>query len=125
MQPCWTGSRRIELSHPRRGEVWLAELNPTRGREQAGKRPVLVVSQDIFNGGPAQLVMMIPLTTTARNIPLHVEIKPLGGGLKRKSFAMCENLRSISRERMSKRLGSIDHATMREVEDRLRVLLDL
>jgi mRNA interferase MazF len=113
------------LSHPRRGEVWLAELNPTRGREQAGKRPVLVVSQDIFNEGPAQLDMMIPLTTTARNIPLHVEIKPPAGGLKRRSFAMCENLRSISRERMSKRLGSIDRVTMREVEDRLRALLDL
>ncbi len=68
------------MSSPRRGEVWLAELNPTRGREQAGKRPVLVVSQDIFNQGPAQLVMMIPLTTTARNIPLHVEIKPPAGG---------------------------------------------
>jgi mRNA interferase MazF len=113
------------LSYPRRGEVWLAELNPTRGRKQAGKRPVLVVSQDIFNQGPAQLVMMIPITTTARNIPLHVEVKPPSGGLKRRSFVMCENLRSISRERLGKRLGSIDRVTMREVEDRLRVLLDL
>lgn len=113
------------MSYPRRGEVWLAELNPARGREQAGKRPVLVVSQDIFNEGPAQLVMMVPLTTTARNIPLHVEIKPPAGGLKRRSFAMCENLRSISQERISKRLGSLDRATMREVEDRLRALLDL
>ncbi len=41
------------MSAPGRGEVWLADLNPTRGHEQAGRRPVLVVSEDLFNRGPA------------------------------------------------------------------------
>jgi mRNA interferase MazF len=110
---------------PCRGEIWLADLGATVGREQAGKRPILVVSQDIFNQGPAELLIMVPLTTTARGIPLHVEITPLAGGLKKKSYAMCENLRSISRERLTKRLGIADRQTMIMVEERLCALLEL
>jgi mRNA interferase MazF len=114
-----------KLPSPGRGEVWLAELGLTRGHEQSGTRPVLIISQDIFNAGPSGLVMMAPLTTVARDLPLHVEIKPPEGGLKRKSFVMCENLRSISRERLSRKLGSVGVRTMLEVGDRLRDLLDL
>jgi len=40
--------------------MWLADLDPTRGHEQAGRRPVLVVSDDIFNRGPADLVIILP-----------------------------------------------------------------
>lgn len=114
-----------KLPRPGRGEVWLAELGPTRGHEQSGTRPVLIISQDIFNAGPSGLMMMVPLTTVARGLPLHVEITPPEGGLKRKSYAMCENLRSISRERLSRRLGSVGFLTMLEVGDRLRDLLGL
>jgi len=46
------------VKSPGRGEVWLADLDPTRGHEQAGRRPVLVVSDDIFNRGPADLVII-------------------------------------------------------------------
>jgi mRNA interferase MazF len=114
-----------KLPRPARGEVWLAELGPTRGREQSGTRPVLILSQDIFNAGPSGLVMMAPLTTVQRDLPLHVEIGPPEGGLKRKSYVVCENLRSITRERLSRRLGSVGFHTMAEVENRLRVLLQL
>lgn len=114
-----------KLPRPGRGEVWLAELGPTKGREQSGTRPILILSQDIFNSGPSGLVMMAPLTTVQRDLPLHVEITPPEGGLKRKSYVMCENLRSITRERLSGRLGSVGFSTMAEVENRLRVLLQL
>ena len=52
------------MSSPARGEVWLADLNPVRGHEQAGRRPVLVVSEDLFNQGPAGLAVVLPLTST-------------------------------------------------------------
>lgn len=115
----------LKLLRPRRGEVWLAELGPTKVREQSGTGPVLILSQDIFNAGPSGLVMMAPLTTVAWDLPLHVEITPPEGGLKRESYVMCENLRSITRERISRRLGSVSFHTMMEVENRLRVLLQL
>ena len=48
---------------PSRGEIWGADLNPVRGHKQAGVRPCLVVSTDAFNHGPAELVMVAPITT--------------------------------------------------------------
>jgi len=108
-----------------RGEIWFADLNPTRGREQRGARPVLVVSADPLNAGPAQLVIVVPLTTTDRNIPVHVRIEPPNGGVRDVSYAMCEAVRSISKDRLDRRWGTVDAETMRRVDDRLRIVLDL
>ena len=66
---------------PLRGEVWMADLDPTRGHEQAGKRPCLVVSADVFNTGPAGLAIALPLTTKAKAIRSHVEVAPPEGGV--------------------------------------------
>lgn len=103
----------------------MAELNPTRGREQRGHRPVLVISEDIFNQGPAELVIIIPLTSTDRKIPSHVPVIPPEGGLKNTSFILCEAVRSISKERLGRRLGSVSLVTLFKVEDRLRILMGL
>ena len=73
------------MNPPGRGEVWLTDLNPTRGHEQAGRRPVLVVSDDLFNRGPAGLVIVLPMTSTLRGVPSHVPIDPPEGGLERRS----------------------------------------
>lgn len=64
---------------PSRGEIWLVDLNPTRGHELAGIRPALVVSVDLFNHGPAGLVVVLPLTTRLKGIPFHVEVAPPKG----------------------------------------------
>jgi mRNA interferase MazF len=113
------------MAEPRRGEVWLADLNPTRGREQRGRRPVLVVSVDLFNAGPADLVIVLPLTSTRRGIPLHVEIRKGDGGTKNESVVMCEAIRYVSKERLISKWGRLSGAALDEIEDRLRVLLDL
>ncbi len=110
---------------PRRGEVWLANLNPTRGHEQAGVRPCLVVSTDAFNLGPAELVVVAPLTTRDRGIPLQVPVDAGEAGLRERSFVKCEDVRSIARDRLSSRLGSVTPATLDLVADRLRILLEL
>lgn len=108
-----------------RGEIWLVDLNPIRGHEQAGKRPVLVVSADPFNMGPADLVVVVPLTTRKRGVPLHVEVSPPEGGLNRTSYKMCENIRSIAKERLDDRLGVVSDQALRQVEERLRLLLEI
>jgi mRNA interferase MazF len=113
------------VSGPARGEVWLADLNPVRGHEQAGRRPVLVVSEDLFNQGPAGLAVVLPLTSTIRGIPSHVPVSPPEGGVKNRSAILCEGVRSVSVERLVVRWGVVSPGTMAAVEDRLRILLRL
>ena len=113
------------MAEPRRGEIWLADLHPRRGREQSGRRPVLVLSADFFNAGPADLIVILPLTSTLRDIPLHVEIRKGDGGTRNDSAILCEAIRSISKDRLISRWGTLSPGAIREVEDRLRVLLDL
>ena len=104
---------------PSRGEIWMVDLNPTRGHEQAGVRPALVVSVDTFNHGPAGLAVVLPITSRAKGIPLHVAIDSPEAGLRMKSFVKTEDVRSVAIERLTRRLGQVTEATMAEVEDRL------
>jgi len=113
------------VAEPIRGEIWLVNLNPTRGHEQAGVRPGLVVSVDLFNHGPAGLVVLLPLTSVAKGIPFHVELRSPEGGVRINSFIKCEDVRSVSKEHLSRRVGEISQSTMAAVEDRLRILLGL
>lgn len=110
----------------RRGEVWLADPRPTRGHQQTGNRPVLIVSADPFNQSPAGLVIAVPLTTTRRGLPTHIEVRPPDGGLRDTSFAMCEQLRALSADRLASRpFGAVSPPVLRAVEDRLQLLLAL
>ena len=113
------------MAGPARGEVWMVDLDPARGHEQAGRRPALVVSVDPFNHGPAGLVTVLPITTKAKGIPFHVQIKPPEGGLKSASYIKCEDVRSAAKERLARRLGTISSPTQAAVDDRLRILLGL
>lgn len=108
-----------------RGEIWFVDLDPSKGREQAGRRPCLIVSDDRLNRSPANLVIAIPITSKDKRIPSHVEINPPEGGLKVRSFAKCEDIRSISTDRLIKALGSVKTPTLNQVEQRLRLLLSL
>src|SRR4028118_2154786 len=83
---------------PSRGDRWLIDLNPTRGREQAGKRPCLVTSVDLFNQGASGLVVVLPVTSKDKGIPWHVEVNPPEGGLRQRSFIKCEDVRDQYRK---------------------------
>ena len=110
-----------------RGEVWETLLDPSLGREQEGKqRPCLVVSADQLNQGQSGLVIVIPMTRADRRIPSHVAINPPEGGVSDRSFIMCEQMRSVSySNRLQKRLGTVTTATLLEVTEKLRFLLNL
>lgn len=112
---------------PQRGEVWLVDLDPIRGHEQGRKRPALIISNDQFNNGPAGLIVVVPLTTTERpRMPLRVRIDPPEGGLHETSFALCEAVRSISKDRLlGQALGTISPRSLASVAYRVSALLDL
>ena len=88
-------------------------------------RPALVVSTDLFNHGPAGLVVVLPLTTRHRDVPLHVVLEPSEGGIRQRSYIKTEDVRSIAAERLMERWGIVTLATMHLVGDRLRILLEL
>ncbi len=110
---------------PSRGEIWLIQFDPTRGHEQAGTRPGVVMSTDIFNHGPAGLHLVVPLTSTNRRVRWHIEVQPPDGGLRQISYMKCEDLRSITAGRFLARWGMVSAETMAEIEQRLRTLLEL
>jgi mRNA interferase MazF len=111
---------------PTRGEIWWADLEPTRGHEQGGRRPVLVISTNYFNSSPADLVLVAPLTRTDRGIPIHIPIQPPEGGVTARSLILCDALRSISKGRLGDRpLGVVSIKTMQRVESILRLLMKL
>lgn len=100
-------------------------LDPTTGREQAGKRPALVVSVNELNHSAAELVVVLPVTSRDKGIRSHVEVDEGEAGLSVKSFIKCEDIRSISVRRLERRLGAVSSPTLATVEDRLRILLGL
>ena len=110
-------------SLPARGEIWDVDLDPIKGREQAGRRPALILSINAFNQGPAELIVAIPLTRTDRRIRWHVPVQPPEGGLSDGSFIKCEDLRSLSKSRLFRYRGRVGEATLAAVEDRVRILL--
>jgi mRNA interferase MazF len=113
------------MPEPSRGDVWDLILDPAMGHEQAGTRPALIVSVDLFNEGPAELIVVVPITRAQRNIRWHVQIRPPEGGLVAESFIQCENVRSVSERRLKRLRGRVSAITIQQIEDRLRILLGL
>ena len=103
----------------------MVDLNPTRGREQQGMRPALVLSVDKFNHGPAEMVFVVPMTTTKRPIPTHVLVPAGEAGLKADSYIKCEDLRSISKDRLERFMGDVTYPRIESVERYVRLLLGL
>ena len=109
-----------------RGEVWVVDLDPTRGHEQAKTRPCIVVSDDRFNRSPSGLVVVIPLTSVGRSIPWHVREGPGDGGVHEESEAMTDQVRAVSRDRLVRDpWGRVSSGVMAAIEERLRLLLGL
>ncbi len=114
------------VQHPSRGEVWQVNLDPgTKGSEQQGSRPALVISVDKFNHGPARLVIVIPITKVNKQLPSHVFVPKGEAGLEFDSYIKVEDIRSISTERLQYCRGIVNYPRIEEVQRILRVLLKL
>jgi len=109
----------------RRGMVVWAELDPVRGREQAGRRPALVVASDQFLEQADTLAIIVPCTTRDRGWPNHVRLTGQSLNLPDETFAMTEQPRTVTRERLFEVAGRIDVSVMHEVDMWLRDFLAL
>lgn len=110
---------------PHRGEVWLIDFGEPVGREQSGRRPAVVVSADPLNDSHAGVVIVVPTTTTPRDLPSHIEIDPAASGLDEVSYAKCEDVKSVSEQRLIARLGAAPDTALFEIARSLRFLLNL
>jgi mRNA interferase MazF len=108
-----------------RGELWLVDFGEPIGREQSGRRPAVVVSADPLNESRAGVAIVVPTTTTPRGLPSHVEIDPTSSGLDELSYAKCEDVKSISEQRLIAQLGAVSDVVMLEIARALRFLLYL
>lgn len=107
----------LKMNEINQGEIWLFDPDPTIGNEIGKKiRPCLIVSSNLWNKIRSGLVIIVPLTSVNKDILTHVRIDPPEAGLKTLSFALCEQIRSISKERLRKRLGKVQsHTIMNEI----------
>jgi mRNA interferase MazF len=110
---------------PHRGEIWLVDLGKPMGHEQGGRRPAVIVSADPLNAGAAGVVMVVPLTTARRELRSHVEIGSGQSGLDEVSYATCEDVKSVSDQRLVSRVGQTDPEEIFAIGRVLRLLLDL
>ena len=110
----------------KRGEIWLANLDPVRGSEQAGTRPVLVFQHDQVNKFTTT-VIAIPLTTNLRRaaLPSCVPLAQGEGGLSAASVALCHQLRALDKTRLAKKLGAVSQATLFSIEACLKYTMGM
>jgi mRNA interferase MazF len=105
------------------GDVVWVEPDPTVGREQAGRRPALVVASADYLATVDTLAIVVPITTVDRRWPNHIPIN--GADLPYASWAMSEQVRTVSRERIVARGGAVDYTTLRAVRAWISDFLDL
>jgi mRNA interferase MazF len=112
-----------------RGDVYWAELRPRSGAEQSGRRPVVVVSSDGFNRVPGwRSVIVVPLSTSESQVrrgPSAVIVEAAQCGLDRDGVALCHQVTTLDRAKLTRRLGALPAEVLREVDDGLHAALDL
>lgn len=109
----------------RYGEIYWAKPDPGVGSEQTGRRPVLVISSDDALDVIPNVVTTVPLTTRERGWATRIRITGDSTGLAASTWAICEQVRTISTDRLDGRLGTAGTTTLRDVSHVLRYLLNL
>ncbi len=129
-----TDVERASLPKPVRGEIWEFDLNPKKGREQRGRRPCLIVSTDALNRSEFGTVIICPITTTHRAAfrwrvglePVDLRLADSSWRAKEHWVATDQIVTVDTRERAIRHLATVMSATkLRQVDDSLRLLLDL
>jgi mRNA interferase MazF len=110
----------------RRGELWMASLDPIRGSEQAGTRPVLILQADPLNAF-LRTAVIVPFTSNLSwaRFPFCVQVPSGEAGLTVDSVALCHQTRAIDNTRLIRRMGEVSATTLTQVEQALRVTVDL
>jgi mRNA interferase MazF len=113
----------------KRGDIYWADLIPRSGSEQTGRRPVIIVSRDAFNRTPGWMsVIVVPISTSLSQAVRGptVVILPAGvGGLSRASVALCHQITTIDRSKLTKRIGTLPVDLLDEVGGALKAATSL
>ncbi len=114
-------------SPPRRSEIYSLRLDPVEGSEQRGTRPAVVVSRDAINQA-SPVIVVCPLTDArhvSRSYPSDVLVKAPEGGLTKDSVVLTGQIRAVAKIRLFLRLGELQPDTMRQIEQALKITLQL
>lgn len=104
-------------------EIWYADLNPVKGSEQQGYRPVVIISGNVVNKY-LKIVIVCPLTTKVKNYKGNVVLEPNAeNGLSRKSEILIFHVRSVSKERLIKKTGTIKQTELDTLKEGLNDIL--
>ena len=118
-----------ELPRPSRGEIWEVDWSPGRGAEQIGRRPALIVQNDLGNHSETYPnTIIVAISTKGRDIPLHVfVVKSPRNGLREDSYVKCEQILTISKSRLvgDQAWGRLSAEEMRPVNTAIKRSLDL
>jgi len=113
------------MTHPRRGEIYLVEFDPARGHEIQKTRPAIIIQNDIGNRH-SSVTIVAAITSNVSPHPVTVAVAPTkANGLSVPSVIHLGQIRSVDRQRVVKRLGEVDAATMRRVDRALTISLGL
>lgn len=119
-------ARKAKIIRPRRGEVYLVNFDPTIGSEIKKTRPALILQNDIANRhSPITIVAAITSKYDATLYPTEVLVKPPEGGLTTNAVVLLNQVRSIDKGRLIKRLGVLKSSTMQHVDRALQISVGL
>ena len=105
-----------------RGEIRWADLNPVRGREQAGLRPVLILSHDVFNER-SETVIAAAMTSQEPRAGFPLTLESRAKGLSKRSWIKISQIRTLSADRIGKRLGRASEEELARVVDGLNEII--
>lgn len=107
----------------RQGEIWYANLTPTKGTEQSGHRPVVIISGDMLNFN-LPIVIACPLTTKIKGYKGNVILEPdSSNGLEHTSEVLTFHIRSMAQERLSRRVGKVSKKELNAIKETVDDLL--
>ncbi|MFS0643750.1 type II toxin-antitoxin system PemK/MazF family toxin [Siminovitchia sp. 179-K 8D1 HS] len=110
----------------KRGDIYFADLSPTKGSEQGGYRPVLVIQNNIGNKySPTTVVAAITGQIQKAKLPTHVELDAKRYGLSKDSVILLEQIRTIDKKRLESKVTTLDHFTMNKVDNAIMVSLGM
>lgn len=107
----------------KRGEIYWADLDPVIGSEQGGIRPVVVIQNNMGNRHSTTVIVAAVTTKEKRPLPIHVPVTAAESGLKYDSVVLTEQVRTLEKTRLGRRLGSLNAQTMRRVDQALSLSL--
>jgi mRNA interferase MazF len=117
----WSGKMQVK-----RGEIFLANLEPVKGSEQGKIRPVLIIQNDLGNEvAPTTIIAPLTSNTSNKNFPVNVFVPKNISKLDKDSMILLNQIRTIDKSRIIKRITALDYDTMKKVDLAVKISLDI